>query len=187
MDLKEYRTKLGKLSLNEQKLRDLYLRNLAIGKTQEPPTKLASIDKPWLKYYEKEVILSDEPKSTAYELIYNNNKDYLDNNALQFFNKYITFRELFENINLVAKSLSSNGIHKGDFVNVSLPNIPESVYIFYALSKIGAIANMIDPRASSKDIMNYINEVNSNMIIILEDAVPKLYPIIEKTSIKKNI
>ena len=187
MDLKEYQLEIGKIYVNEEKLKNLYLRDLALGKIQGPSTGYASIDKPWLKYYTKEAIMSEEPKKTVYEWVYESNKNYLENNALQFFNKYITFGELFENIDKVAKSLKKNGINEGDIINVSLPNIPESVYIFYALSKIGAIANMIDPRASSKDIMQYLNEVNSNMIIMLEDAVPKLYPIINNTNIKKIV
>ena len=187
MSLKEDKSKLGKISLNEKKAIDLYLRRLALGKIQGPPVGYASIDKPWLKFYSEESIMSEEPKETAYELIYKNNKDYLNNNAIQFFNKYITYSELFKNIDFVAKSLKKNGINEGDIINVSLPNIPESAYIFYAISKIGAIANMIDPRASSMDIMHYINETDSNMIIILEDAEPKLYPIINNTNIKKII
>ena len=70
MDLKEYKTKLGKLSLNDEKLRDLYLRDLSLGKIQGPLTGYASIDKPWLKNYSEDAILSENPKCTIYEMIY---------------------------------------------------------------------------------------------------------------------
>ena len=185
--LKEYKEKLSKLSDEELRERDLYLRRLALGEIEGPPVGYASIDKPWLKYYDEKYIRGNDPKCTVYEMIWENNKEYLNNNAIQYFDKYITYGDLFANIDKVAKSLKSNGIKEGDIVNVSLPNIPESVYIFYALSKIGAIANMIDPRASSADIKHYVNEVNSNMLIILEDALPKIYPILNDTGLKKIV
>ena len=59
MDIKEYKKKIANLSVNEQKLRDLYLRDMALGKVQGPPTGYASIDKPWLKYYSEEDIMAD--------------------------------------------------------------------------------------------------------------------------------
>lgn len=185
--LQDYKTKLGNLSINEQAMRNLYLRKLMLGEIQGPLTGFASIDRPWLKFYSEEALTESIPECTIYELIYEKNKEHLDNNAIQYFNKFITYGELFENIEKVAKALKSNGIKEGDVVNVSLPNIPESVYIFYALSKIGAIANMIDPRASSDDIKHYVNEVGSNFMIMFEDAIGKVYNILDQTTIKKIV
>lgn len=182
---------MKKLNVDEQKLRDLYLRKLALGEIQGPLTGYPGKDKPWLKYYDEEAIIKDGPKCSVYEMIYQSNKDYLENNAIQYFNRYITYRELFEGIEAVARSLKMNGINEGDIVSVLLPNIPESVYLFYALSKIGAIANMIDPRSSEKDILHYINEVDSELVIALDDpetnAVLKVKNIIAKTNVQKIV
>ena len=59
--------KVKNLDVNEQKLRDLYLRKLALGEIQGPPTGYASIDKPWLKYYKDNVIKAQIPECTMYE------------------------------------------------------------------------------------------------------------------------
>lgn len=177
------------MKFDEKINRDLYLRDLALGNIQGPPVGYASIDKPWLKYYDEEAIKKELPKGSVYDIIYENNKDYLDNNAILYFNKYITYRELFDNIESVAKALKANGVREGDIVNVSLPNIPEAVYVFYAISKIGAIANMIDPRSSDRDIKHYINEVNSNMLIVVDDpsVTAKIYNIIKDTNLEKIV
>ena len=177
------------LNMDEQIKRNLYLRDLALGKIEGPPAGYASIDKPWLKYYDEEALLKELPKGTVYDVIYENNKDYLENNAILYFNRFITYRELFDNIEKVAKALKANGVREGDIVNVSLPNIPESVYVFYAISKIGAIANMIDPRSSERDIKHYINEVNSSMLIVVDDpsVTAKIYNILKDTTLEKVI
>ena len=53
-DLKSYKNKISSLSMNEKKLRDIYLRNFALGNIQGPHTGYPSIDKPWLKYVDLE-------------------------------------------------------------------------------------------------------------------------------------
>ena len=53
-------------------------------------TGYPSIDKPWLKYYSQEAIRSCEPQCTAYELIYQNNRENLDDIAIHYFGHKIT-------------------------------------------------------------------------------------------------
>ena len=110
----ELKEKLSKLSEEEKKQRDQYLRQLATGEIQGPPTGYASIDKPWLKYYPEHGITTDVPKVNAYDLIYNKMKGKQNYIALNYFGRKITYKEMFENIERVAKSLKANGIKKGD-------------------------------------------------------------------------
>ena len=56
-DLLAYKQKLSKLSEEEQRERNLYLRRLALGEIQGPSVGYASIDKSWLKYYTEDNIL----------------------------------------------------------------------------------------------------------------------------------
>ena len=69
--LKEW---ISNLSPDEITERKLYLRELANGEMQGPPVGYASIDKPWLKSYEKDVLLKSIPKMKMFEYLYNNNK-----------------------------------------------------------------------------------------------------------------
>lgn len=69
----------------------------------ENKTGFPSIDKPWLKYYSKEAIESDIPEGSMYNFLYENNKDHLEANAINYFGRKITYRALFEEIEKVAK------------------------------------------------------------------------------------
>ena len=60
--------------LNEEINRDLYLRNLLLGKIEGPLTNIPSIDKPWLKYYTKEQIMAEPIHKTAYQYLYDESK-----------------------------------------------------------------------------------------------------------------
>ncbi len=166
--MKEYREKIANLSVYEQKMRDLYLRKLALGEILGPLTGYLSIDKPFLKNYPEEALLREVPKQTIYERIYACNKDRLQDIALIYQDVQITFGELFENIDRVSKALLAMGIKRGEKVSLCMPNIPETVYTIYALSKIGAVANMIEPRTNAKRIKQYLIEAKSTKLLMVD-------------------
>ena len=58
--------------------------------------------------------------------------------AIVFENKKYNYRQFGREILKAAGRLSAIGIKPRDVVTVLLPNCPDSVFIFYALSAIGA-------------------------------------------------
>ena len=153
--------------------------------TEKKLTGYPSIDKPWLKYYSEEAINAPLPECTIYEYMWNNNKDHLNNIALNYFDRKITYKELFDNIEKAAKAFTAMGVKCGDIVVTATVTTPETVYILYALNRIGAIPNMVDPRTGVEGIREYIREVNAEYVITLEVAYPKIAKAIEGTSVKK--
>ncbi len=146
--------------------------------TEKDLTGYPSIDKPWLKYYSEEAINAKMPECTIYEYLWENNKNHLDDVALVYFNRKITYKELFENIEKVAKAFSKLGVKKSDVVTICTVNTPEMVYVLYALNRLGAIANMIDPRTNVDGIREYMLETNSKFVLTIDLA----YPVIVKAT-----
>lgn len=153
----------------------------------EKMTGKPSIDKPWLKYYDEEVLNKKLPEKTIYEYITENNKKYPNRIALNYFGKKITYGQLLKDIDQTARAFRAYGIREGDIVTICMPTIPETIYVYYALSKIGAIANMVDPRTSKEGIENYINEAKSKMLIMIDVAADKARDAKKKTTIEKII
>lgn len=185
MDLKEYKRKIANLSVNEQKLRDLYLRDMALGKVQGPPTGYASIDKPWLKYYSEEHILADIPHMTAYEYLLDCNKDNMDLFAIDSMEGKYTYRELFEMIDKTANSLYAMGIEKGKKVMMMLPPISFESILFYGVDKVGAAISEVPIQTTIDDLINKINKLDMSMLFISdfllsEEAEKEIY---EKTGV----
>lgn len=137
-------------------------------------TGYASIDKPWLKYYPQYIIEKSLPKATMYDYILKGNNYYPKRTALNYFNNKITYYEMFEKIDNVARALLELGVKKGDVITMCTPTIPEFVYTFYAISKIGAVANMVDPRKSGEEIEEYINMVHSKYLVMVDIALEKI-------------
>lgn len=143
--------------------------------------------KPWLSCFPKSVREIELPKCTAYHLLEKSNENYKDHTAISYFNQEITFGKFFEEIEKCAKALKNEGVKKGEIVTCVLPTIPETIYIFYALNKIGAIANMIDPRVSPEGIANFIKEVNSEKVFTLDLFADKTNDAIQKVNKDKKI
>lgn len=150
-------------------------------------TGYPSIDKPWLNYYPKYLIDREMPKCTMYDYILKGNNFYPNRTALNYFNNKITYSNLFERIDIVARSFLELGVKKGDIISISMPTLPEFVYMFYAISKIGAIANMIDPRKSKEEIEEYINMVDSKILVIVDVALDKVKNITNHTKVETII
>lgn len=184
LNLKE---KLSGLQEEQELDRDLYLRNIANGTVLGPSTGIPSIDKPWLKYYTENQMSRKMPAMRVYDYLYECNKGNLNNIALSYYGKKITFRELFENIDRTARALIGLGVKPGDTVTISMPNTPEAVYLFYAISKIGVIGNMVDPRTSAEGIKNYVEEVKSDLIIIVDSYYDKVKDLVGKSSVSKVV
>jgi len=150
-------------------------------------TGYSSIDKPWLKYYSEEAINTLMPERTVYEHIWENNKEHLDEIALHYFDRKITYFKLFENIEKVAKAFTELGLKEGDVVILATVTIPETIYAFYALNKIGVISNMVDPRTSVEGLREYIYEANVKYILTLDACYPKILDACIGTNVEKII
>ncbi len=87
--------------------------------------------------------------------------------ALYYENKKISYKTLMRNIRKLANYLSERNIKKGDVVTLVLPNIPLTIYAFYALNLIGAIQNIVHPLTSFDKILETMEETNSKAVILL--------------------
>ncbi len=146
-------------------------------------TGYPSIDKPWLKYYSEEAINASLPECTIYEYLWENNKDHLDDVALVYFGRKISYGELFKFIDKCEKSLHEIGVKQKDIVTVALPSIPEALYLVYALNKMGAVSNMIHPLAGENEIIGYLNEVSSTVCFMFTGT----YEIVKSSLSKTNV
>ncbi|MBQ9248843.1 MAG: acyl--CoA ligase [Oscillospiraceae bacterium] len=150
-------------------------------------TGYPSIDKPWLKYYSEEAINAPLPECTIYEYLMENNRNYVDDIAILYLGRKIKYGELFHQIDRTAAAFSELGVKPGDIVTVALPSIPEALYVVYALNKIGAVSNMIHPLAGEKEILNYLNEVQSEVAILFEGTYNIIKDRIGQTSVRQAV
>jgi len=64
----------------------------------------------------------------------------------------ITYGELKTRVDRVAAGFKALGIGSGDVVTIQLPNWAEFAYVFFALERLGAVANQIGPDFRSREV-----------------------------------
>ena len=131
-------------------------------------TGYPSIDKPWLKYYSEEAINGTVPECTMYEYICDNNKNHLNDIALLYFGRKLSYKNLIAAIDQTAAAFAELGINRGDVVTIQSLSLPQVVFAIYALSKIGAVANIIYANSNAAAIKASMDETNSHVLLIME-------------------
>lgn len=186
-ELIRLKKKLAKLTPEEKIERDKRLRQIATGEIIGEKTGYPSLDKPWLKHYPEESIGVEIPKVTAYQQIYDKMKDKSGMIALEYFKRKITYKEVFENIEKTAKALKAIGVKKGDVVTLAMPTCPETVYLFYALNRIGAISNCVDPRMTVDGFKMSLESTDSHHIITVDMCEPIISEVVKEADVKNVI
>lgn len=126
-------------------------------------------------------------EGSLYDAVFESALKYPMNTALEYENNQISYKQLIKRINKCAKALKSYGIEKGDKVTICMPNTPEEVIMFYAINEIGAVANMIHPLSSEKEIEYYLNKSKSKLMLCIDISYKKVKNIIDNTSVEKVV
>ena len=149
--------------------------------------KQKMIKTPWTKYYKKEDRKIKLEDISIYETLEKNSTERKRNIAINYYGRQITYKELLYKINQAANAFRSQGIRRGDVVTICMPNTPEALISFYALNKIGAIANMIHPLSGEQEIKEYLISTHSVMLIMIDICYEKVKNIIKETQVYKTI
>mgnify|MGYP002102394886 FL=1 len=145
----------------------------------------ASVAKPWLKYYDASFIGQPLPDCTTFEYLYQQNKQHLNEPALEYFGRKITYADLFVNIKKTAAAFRAIGLKKGDIATVVSIMTPEIIYAFYAADLIGTTLNLVDPRYSVEGIHDYIAEVDSHLLICLNVTYDRCVQAAKRTHVER--
>ena len=122
-------------------------------------------------------------QGTMFEAVEKVAEKYPNNVAFDFMGKATTYKKLVQQVNACARSLRTIGVRQGDRVTIAMPNCPQSIYMFYAVNLIGAVANMIHPLSAEKEIEFYLNASESVTAITLDQFYSKFESIRERTQV----
>lgn len=157
------------------------------------------MEKPWLKFYEKNV-----PHTLTYphipldHILTQSVQHYPNHCASHFILKYIaggylriggtlTYRKLDELVNRFATALYQLGVRKGDRVAIMLPNSPHFLISLFATLRLGAIGVSINPTYTSREIREQLEDSGAETMILLNIFWPRLREVQSATSLKRVV
>ena len=148
---------------------------------------MSNIKAPWLANYGEVPFFLDYPECSMSDRVLEIAHRYPSWTALSFMGRNISYKKLEEMINITAKAFLSIGVHEGEKVTVCLPNVPQAIYCLYALNRIGAVASMIHPLSAVGEIVHFINEVDSRVVVTLNQFYDKFVEVQKERPIEHLI
>lgn len=146
-----------------------------------------NIKTPWYNFYDGVKEHLEYPDISVYKMLKKSSEKHPNYISYNYFGNKNTYKGFLSQIDECATAFKSLGVNTKDRVSICMPNTPEAIISFYAINKIGAIANMIHPLSSENEIENFLNVSKSKLIVTIDLAFNKINHIANNTSLKKAI
>lgn len=145
------------------------------------------IKTPWYRYYDGVSPHLEYPDISMYDMLEASMQKHPEDISYNYFGKKKTYRQFLKQVDDCAKAFKALGVNAGDRVSICMPNIPEAIICFYALNKIGAVANMIHPLSSETEIKYYLTVSESKYTVTTEVSYAKIERVAKETNLKNCI
>ena len=144
-------------------------------------------NKPWLRYYDRMPEHLEYYNGSMYDKVSDIAIQYPNNYALEFFDKVYTYKAFIKKVDKLAVALKELNVVENECVTICMPNIPEAIFLIYAVNKIGAICNIIHPLSKKKDIKAAMDDVNSTVLFATDVSYKEIEDLKIKTCVMCNV
>ena len=145
---------------------------------------------PWLSNYPEGIDWSASiERRPLYETLERTTERCRDNTAIDFLDYCLSYGELLEQVNHMAKGLQLMGVTPGARVGLCLPNTPYSVICYYGALRAGATVVNYNPLYVERELAFQIDDSNTEIMITmdLEALYPKVAAMLSRTESLKKI
>lgn len=162
---------------------------------EEKNVGLASVEKPWMKYYEGKFKKEDIPNMSIYQLVREKNEQSGDKTALDIRTSKndfkrgikISYDKLFNRIEESAKASKAIGIKTDEIVPVILPNIPEARIMIYSNNILGATSYPMSPFIAPNQLDAIIRENEIKNLVIFSAFYDKYRSVLKDNNLDNII
>lgn len=148
---------------------------------------MAEVKTPWIKNLGGVPSTLTYREGTMFDAVADIAAKYPKLYAYEFMGRRRVYSDLEKDIRRCARALSAIGIKPGDRVSVCMPNMPQTVAMFYAINLVGAVSNMIHPLSSADEIAFYLSDTQSVACLTMDFNYSKLCRVRETYALKHLI
>lgn len=153
----------------------------------EPRASLVA-ERPWLLHYESGVPHTiDVPRVPLQRLLDRAVRKFRYRPAIIYQGRTLSYRYFNNQINRCANALTGLGINQGERVMLLLPNVPQMPIAYYATLRLGAIAVMSNPLASSEEIVRQASNSGAEVLVTLTDYQEVAMAVRAQTGVREVI
>ena len=110
-----------------------------------------------------------------------------DKIALVFEERRYTYGELDRLSSQLAARLESLGLARGDRISLYGPNSPEWVIAYYAVMKMGSVANPLNLMHTPQEAAHAMNDCGARAVLGAADKILGLAPVLGSTRLEHRI
>ncbi|MCK4381122.1 MAG: AMP-binding protein, partial [Candidatus Lokiarchaeota archaeon] len=124
-------------------------------------------------------------EKTLNELLDEQVEKYSKENFIWFLDGWITYKQFQDYVKSFATALANLGIKKGDVITLYLPNCPQYIVAYYAITRIGAVASGINPTYQPVEVLHQFDIIKPKMLIVLDALYESsIKPIIKESTVE---
>ena len=144
--------------------------------------------RPWQTHYDYWVRPHmTYPTRPLHEILSTTAAEMPNGHATQFLGAALTYGEVKQKSDRLAKALLRLGVVKGDRVGVMLPNCPQYVIAAFAILRLGAVVVNINPIYTSRELQNVAADSGAKVLLTLDRLAPLALGIRERSALEHVI
>ena len=132
-----------------------------------------NVKTPWISHLGGVPAHLEYFQGSMYDKVASISENYPDYIAYDFMGSKTRYKDFIRKVDECARALAAIGVKEGESVTICMPNAPQAVIMFYAVNKIGAIANMVHPLSGEKEIEFCLKETASVVCLTLDQFYGK--------------
>jgi len=137
--------------------------------------------KPWLDQYDLFVARSLlYPDLNISQILERSAQEFPQRTCLCYEGQELTYQQVSQASDNLAKWLAFLGIHAGDRVGLIFPNSPQYVIAFFAVLKVGAIVVAMNPFYKEPEFLRIIQECDIHCVLCMDELLPILLEMADK-------
>ena len=160
---------------------------MALFKSEEKTQTKPEVKTPWIKNLGSVPAHLDYFQGSMYDKISEVARHYPNYIAYDFMGGKVRYKDFINKIDNCARALAAIGVKEGEAVTICMPNAPQAIVMFYAVNKIGGIANMVHPLSSEKEIEFCLKLSKSVVCLTLDQFYGKFANIKENVPLRSLI
>jgi fatty-acyl-CoA synthase len=114
------------------------------------------------------------PATSLWHNLATNALRFPDKAALVFFDRILTYREVFNQSEALAATLARIGVKKGDRVVLNMQNCPQWVIAHFAILRVNAVVVPVNPMNRAEELKHYILDPDAKVAITSADLIAEL-------------
>ena len=115
-----------------------------------------------------------EPATSLWQNLAINALRFPDKPALVFFDRTLTYRQVLNQAEALAATLTRMGVKKGDRVVLNMQNCPQWVVAHFAILRANAVVVPVNPMNRAEELKHYILDPDAKVAITSADLAAEL-------------